>query len=64
MEDAQAALAKKKGLLQTLLAQKSQANCDTRHLSPADMKREQQIEELEEEIVELQRTLKLPGPKK
>jgi hypothetical protein len=55
MNDTRAALAEKKARLSTLVEQRSKANCDTRHLSPADMKREQEIEELEEQIEELEK---------
>jgi hypothetical protein len=44
----------KKERLASLLESKSKANCDTRHLSPADIQREQEIEDLEDEIKALE----------
>ena len=55
MEDNAAALAERRARLKELLESRSQANCDTRHLSAADMKREEEIEELEEEISKLEK---------
>ena len=60
MEDTRSELDRKKSRLDALLDQRSKANCDTRHLSAADLKREQEIEDLEEEVRELQK--KLPPP--
>ena len=54
MEEATSELGKLKARLQELLDARSKASCDTRHLSPADVKREQEIEDLEEEIAELE----------
>ena len=47
-------LEEKKARLQTLLESRSQANCDTRHLTAADVRREEEIEELEDEIQALE----------
>lgn len=55
MENAKTELETKKRRLAELLESKSKANCDTRHLSPADVKREQEIEDLEGEIEALQK---------
>ena len=51
-------LDEKKGRLKGLLDSKSRANCDTRHLSPADIRREQEIENLEGEIADLEKELR------
>ena len=55
MEDTKAEIEVKKLRLAELLESKSKASCDTRHLSPADVKREQEIEELEDEIAKLEK---------
>ena len=44
----------KKARLESLLESKSKASCDTRHLSAADMRREEEIEDLEDEIKALE----------
>jgi hypothetical protein len=49
----QAILSEKKTRLSVLVDQRSKANCDTRHLSPADMKHGQEMEDREEQIGEL-----------
>jgi hypothetical protein len=54
-------LVQKKERLALLVEQRSKANCDTRHLSPADIKRETDIEELEEEILALEKKLGTGG---
>ena len=55
MEETKTELEKKKARLQQLIDSRSEAPCDTRHLSAADLKREQEIEDLEEEIADLQK---------
>jgi hypothetical protein len=54
MADKKTELEKKKKRLDQLIESRSKANCDTRHLSPADVQREQEIEELEDEIASLE----------
>jgi|APSaa5957512622_1039677.scaffolds.fasta_scaffold344196_2 hypothetical protein len=54
MEQTKSELEKKKARLEELLVTRSEASCDTRHLSPADVQREQEIEDLEDEIAELE----------
>jgi len=54
MEDIHRQIERKRDRLKLLLEQRSKANCDTRHLSPSDIKREEEIEELEEEIAEME----------
>ena len=44
----------KKARLESLLESRSKASCDTRHLSAADMRREEEIEDLEDEIKALE----------
>ncbi len=44
----------KKARLQTLLESRSKANCDTRNMTSADVRREEEIEELEDEIKALE----------
>ena len=55
MEDIKSELEAKKTKLRELLESKSKANCDTRHLSAADVRREQEIEDLEEEISQIEK---------
>ena len=57
MEKKEALIAKKKARLQRLLDSRSESTCDTdtRHLSAADIRREQEIEDLEDEIKQLER---------
>ena len=57
MKDAKQELAEKKERLRVLLESKSKASCDTRHLSPADIRREQEIEDLESEIADVEEKL-------
>jgi hypothetical protein len=44
----------KKARLEFLLESRSKASCDTRNLTAADMKREEEIEDLEDEIKALE----------
>lgn len=55
MADISAALEEKKAKLAQLLDNKSKANCDTRSLTAADIQREEEIEDLEEEIAKLEK---------
>lgn len=57
MKDTKQELAEKKDKLKALLESKSKASCDTRHLSSADIKREQEIEDLESDIAALEKNL-------
>ncbi len=50
MEDLKVELEAKKAKLRGLIEARSKANCSTRHSSAADVQRETEIEELEEEI--------------
>ena len=54
MENEKSELEVKKARLKFLLESKSKANCDTRHLTAADMQREEEIEDLEDEIKALE----------
>jgi hypothetical protein len=54
MADVKSELEEKKARLRALLESRSKANCDTRHLSAADMHREEEIEDLEDEIKALE----------
>ena len=57
METKESVLEQKKERLQKLLDSRSKSACDTdtRHLSAADIRREQEIEELEDEIKALEK---------
>ena len=55
MEETKNELQEKKSRLAELLESKSKASCDTRHLSASDVQREQEIEDLEDEIAELEK---------
>jgi hypothetical protein len=55
MADISADLKEKKAKLAQLLDNKSKATCDTRNLSAADIQREEEIEDLEEEIAKLEK---------
>ena len=55
MADMSADLEEKKAKLSQLLDSKSKANCDTRNLTAADIQREEEIEDLEEEIAKLEK---------
>ena len=57
MENLKEKIEDRKEKLRTLLESKSKANCDTRHLSAADIQREEEIEDLEEEIAALEKKL-------
>lgn len=57
MESQRIDLARKRERLAALLEQRSRANCDTRHLSPSDLKRETDIEDLEEQVQTLEKKL-------
>ncbi len=50
MEDLKVELETKKAKLRGLIEARSKANCSTRNSSAADVQRETEIEELEEEI--------------
>ena len=56
MAEKEALLEEKKARLDSLKGSRSDAPCetDTRHLSEADIRREQEIEELEDEIKALE----------
>ena len=55
MADEKLDLEKMKEKLAGLLEARSAANCNTRHLSASDIMREEEIEELEEEIALLEK---------
>lgn len=57
MEDLKEKLEAKREKLKALLESRSKANCDTRHLSAADIQREEEIEDLEDEIAVLEKKL-------
>ena len=57
MENLKEKIKDRKEKLRTLLESKSKANCDTRHLSAADIQREEEIEDLEDEIAALEKKL-------
>ena len=48
-------LEQKRARLAVLVETRSKANCDTRHLSAADISREEEIEQLEDEIAKLEK---------
>lgn len=50
MANEKSELEAKKARLESLLESRSSASCDTRHLSAADIRREEEIEDLEDEI--------------
>jgi len=58
MVDLRKDLEERKGRLAALRLNKSKANCSTTNSSAADMQREMQIEELEDEIRKLEMKLK------
>ena len=55
--DAKALLAEKKEKLHELIRSRSQANCSSKYSSEIDVRRETEIEQLEEEIRELEKKL-------
>jgi hypothetical protein len=58
MNDTKYELEKKQVRLQKLLRARSDANCDTRNRTADDVKREQEIEDLETEIEALEKKLR------
>ena len=58
MNDAKYDLEKKQGQLTKLLKIRSDANCDTRNRTAADVQREQEIEELESDIEALEKKIR------
>ncbi len=58
MADLRRELKDRKGKLAALKSNQSKANCSTTNSSAADMQREMQIEELEDEIRRLEKQLK------
>ena len=58
MDDTKYELEKKQVRLQKLLNARSEANCDTRNRTADDVKREQEIEDLESEIEALEKKLR------
>lgn len=58
MADINTELEENRAKLAQLLDNKSKANCDTRNLTAADIQREEEIEDLEEEIAKLEKNLK------
>ena len=58
MNDLKFDLEKKQGQLIKLLKIRSDANCDTRNRTAADVQREQEIEELEADIEALEKKIR------
>jgi hypothetical protein len=58
MNDLKWDLEKKQGELNKLLKIRSDANCDTRNRTAADVQREQEIEELENDIETLEKKIR------
>ncbi len=58
MENKETVLEEKRARLQKLVDSRSDSTCetDTRHLSPADVRREQEIDDLEAEIEQLEQS--------
>ena len=57
MMDAKKELETKRTELEQLLEARNKANCDTRDLTAADIRREEQIEDLQERIQVLEKQL-------
>lgn len=58
MRDAMSELEQKKAQLQELIRSRPKANCSSKYSSEIDVRRESEIEELEEEIQTLESPLK------
>ena len=57
MENLEAQIERKRGRLESLRGARSKANCSAHSSSAADLRRQEEIEELEEEISKLEKRL-------
>ena len=57
MNDLEWDLEKKQKRLQQLIKSRTEANCDTRNMTASDIKREEEIDDLESEIADIEKQL-------